>query len=278
VPLLVILLVLVVLAQGGAHLLMIYESRRACAGAREKLPAQMWWPFLFECVLLPVALLCWAFGELIPRSRRWDGDGTGSGNVVALVHELSTSPVTMRLLARRLAACGWRPVIVEFSSEGADLYAKASDVGAALARLCQDHGVTRIDVVAHGVGGLLVRAAARFDGAGGLLGNVVTLGTPHQGTALASLITGPRFAQLRPGSPFLQRLAAGDDVPGHARVTAIASSFDAVVFPLESAYYPGAFNITVDGVGHLALLVSSRVWELVLENLEDRGPSASQAA
>jgi len=271
----------IVIAQAGAHLVMIYETRRACAGAREKLPAQLWWPFALECLLVPVAVACWALGELAPRSRRWPPlpGSPRAGRVVALVHDLSMSPVTLRLLARRLQQRGWHPVLLSYPSHGTDLYARASVLGGELARACQENGVAHVDVVAHGVGGLVVRAAARFDGAAALIENLVTLGTPHQGTALASLVLGPRFAQLRPGSPFLQRLGSGDDLSGTIRITAIASSFDALTFPLESAYYPGAFNITVDAVGHLGMLVSTRVWQLVVENLEDRGgPAKSQAA
>ena len=51
-------------------------------------------------------------------------------------------------------------------------------------------------------------------------------------------------------------------------MTTIASPFDAIVFPTETAHVSGALNVTVDAVGHHALLYSARVYELVRENIE----------
>jgi hypothetical protein len=48
---------------------------------------------------------------------------------------------------------------------------------------------------------------------------------------------------------------------------AFAAEHDALIEPPDAAYWPGAFNVRVRGVGHLGLAASPRVFELVRENL-----------
>ena len=60
-------------------------------------------------------------------------------------------------------------------------------------------------------------------------------------------------------------------------MTAIYSSFDVTVVPSSAGQYPGASNIEIEGVGHVGLLWSPRVVELVRENLEFALATASRA-
>jgi triacylglycerol esterase/lipase EstA (alpha/beta hydrolase family) len=110
--------------------------------------------------------------------------------------------------------------------------------------------------------------AAQAHCASPLLGNVVTLASPHRGTALALLGSSVALRDLRPGSSFLDDLVRGEKLPMQTHVTAIASPFDAVVFPFDLAYWPGAFNVTVERVGHYSMLYSERVYTLIAENLD----------
>jgi hypothetical protein len=50
---------------------------------------------------------------------------------------------------------------------------------------------------------------------------------------------------------------------------AFASEHDALVEPPDAAYWPGAFNVSVRGLGALGLLASPRVFELLCENLRE---------
>jgi hypothetical protein len=49
--------------------------------------------------------------------------------------------------------------------------------------------------------------------------------------------------------------------------TSIFSTFDARVLPPSNAYYSGAMNIEVEGIGHDVLLVSPKIHTLVVEAL-----------
>src|SRR5207249_3829581 len=82
----------------------------------------------------------------------------------------------------------------------------------------------------------------------------------------------------RDGWRHLARLAADDPVPQLADCISIYSADDAVVVPPSRAYYPGAFNVEVRGLGHMSLLFSRRVYTLVRENLAaERAPAAATA-
>jgi hypothetical protein len=95
---------------------------------------------------------------------------------------------------------------------------------------------------------------------------VMTLGTPHQGTlGFVSRFEPFRFAH--PSSTFLRDLAEQDPVPGRFETIAISSELDAWVLPNDAAYYPGAFNIAVRATGHFSLLLSKRIVDLIAENL-----------
>ena len=136
-----------------------------------------------------------------------------------------------------------------------------------------------VDVVAHSMGGLVARACVRAGGATSGIGRLITLGTPHQGSlAFAWLGLDPMLGQMRPGSPFLDRLCGDDRVPAVAECISIYSADDALVLPPAAAYWPGAFNIEVRGIGHMSLLFARRVYDLVRENLAAAPASASECS
>jgi hypothetical protein len=102
--------------------------------------------------------------------------------------------------------------------------------------------------------------AAR-DGRG--VARLVTVGTPHQGTDAL-----PGLASIaRPGSDLLREVGTADPVPALVECLSIYSRADALVLPPAHGYYPGAFNIEIQDLGHASLLFDRRVRELVHENL-----------
>lgn len=164
-----------------------------------------------------------------------------------------------RLAPRSVEAVGW-------GLAGADLDRAAARVALAIERVVAHTGGGRIDVVAHGIGGLVARAALARLGAGAPVRRLVTLGTPHQGTKLAALAPEALGRSLEPGSRFLRALAEAPTAP-HVEVVSIHSPFDAVVLPFTHARCPGASYVEVDGIGHNALLFSPKVAILVAEAL-----------
>src|SRR5437764_4922920 len=80
----------------------------------------------------------------------------------------------------------------------------------AVTSLCAASGAARIAIVAHSMGGLVARAWMRTHGRA-RVARLITLGTPHHGSALARFGLGENAAQMRPRGDWLRKLAAGED-------------------------------------------------------------------
>ena len=121
--------------------------------------------------------------------------------------------------------------------------------------------------VAHSMGGLALRCWWAAHGGDVRLHHAITLGTPHQGTWLARFGLSPNARQMRPGSPWLQALAAREPAGRAARCTCVVATCDNVVFPAPLAAWPGAAVVTVEGAAHLDLLERPEVWGVVVRAL-----------
>ena len=187
---------------------------------------------------------------------------------VVLLHGHAQPASSCRWLARRLRRDGWDVHVLRYPVFGGDVRRSAVAIAGAIDAAREQSGADTVDVVAHGLGGLVARACLRERGAAAGVRRLVTLGTPHRGTAALTWFgLGAMLRQARPGSPLLAWLSADDPVPAIVDVVALHSLDDALVIPDENAYYPGAFNIQLRAVGHFSLLVSARVYDLVRENL-----------
>jgi triacylglycerol esterase/lipase EstA (alpha/beta hydrolase family) len=177
--------------------------------------------------------------------------------------------VCFAVLRHRLRRDGWPHAVgLNYRTIGGDFAKAVLALRACVERLCRQTGASRVILVAHGMGGIVCRAYLRRFSGDERIAKVLTLGTAHRGSALYALLPDPMLQDLRPNAPFLVALGTDDPVPSQVDFTALYASFDHLVVPPSRAYYPGAGNIEVEGVGHTSLLWSSRVYELVRENLE----------
>jgi triacylglycerol esterase/lipase EstA (alpha/beta hydrolase family) len=140
-------------------------------------------------------------------------------------------------------------------------------------KLCAATGATRLAIVAHSMGGLAARAWLRRHGTE-RLARVITLGTPHHGTCLASFGVGRNAAQMRRTgavdgleSAWLRELGAGESAATRALLTSIYTHHDNIIAPQTSSFLEGARNIALGGVGHVALGRNRRVLARVMDEL-----------
>ena len=221
--------------------------------------------FALECGMTALLVLS------VPCALRRPGgsavSGRGPRRPVILLHGCARQGANVRWLVRRLRRDGWVDVHgVRHIALGGDVDATAERLAATIARIRRESGAPAVDVVAHGMGGLVARACLAAHGRASGIARLITLGTPHQGTlAFRALGRAPVIGQVRPGSALLRRLA--DDPNPAADCISIYSTDDALVVPPTAAYWPGAFNVAMRGVGHMSLLCSARVYEIVRENL-----------
>jgi triacylglycerol esterase/lipase EstA (alpha/beta hydrolase family) len=155
---------------------------------------------------------------------------------------------------------------VDLEPVAGDIDGYVPAVEQAVQALREATGARQVAIVAHSMGGLVARAWMREHGTSALA-RLITLGTPHHGTALARFGLGQNAAQMRTGSAWLQRLAAGESGEARALVTSLYTHHDNIVSPRESGSLPGARNLEFGGVGHVALGSNPRVLATVMKEL-----------
>jgi hypothetical protein len=188
------------------------------------------------------------------RAPRAETARAGAASPVLLIHGIVCNRSVWRPLLVRLAAQGFAPVrAVSLEPLFADLDSQAASVVRELRELQRSSAGLPVAIVAHSMGGLLARAALAAGGPG-LVSRIVTIASPHHGTALARLFRSAPARQMRPGSSWLQALNAGEHDAWPVPVTSIYSLHDNLIAPPRSAALAGARVHELTGLGHLSLL------------------------
>lgn len=146
----------------------------------------------------------------------------------------------------------------------------------AVERLCRDTGKDKVVIVAHSMGGLAARAYLRRHGSS-RIAKVITLGTPHRGTALARFGLGLNTQQMRwtaseqegLASDWLRELVAGEDEELYRLFVSVYSHHDNIISPQTSSHLHGAKNIELRGIGHVALGLHPTVQAIVISEVRD---------
>ncbi|OEZ64853.1 extracellular esterase EstB precursor [Janthinobacterium sp. HH103] len=237
------------------------------------------------------------FGELRAtlRSSSWDmlrprlhaaDNVAGQGLPVLLVHGYVCNRGYWAQLSRQLARAGIAHDGVDLEPIGADIEDFVPQVEQAIEALCAHTGSDRVIIVAHSMGGLVARAWLRRYGAA-RVARILTIGTPHHGTALANLAAGTNARQMSriddAPSGWLAQLAASETPALRALITSMYSHHDNIVAPQASAQLPGARNLAFGGIGHVALASDARVLrrllaEITIKNEVAQPPSAPHFA
>jgi triacylglycerol lipase len=256
---------------GHAVVLAIEAVWMAWANRRDVLPAatpsQMltaWWG---EVRSAP-RIFCWAQPF---RSRTWPDRLTGRAGQrgVVLVHGFVCNRGLWNRWMPRLEALGIPVVAVNLEPVFGDIDDYGGPIGEAIDALRAATGLAPL-VVAHSMGGLAVRAwLRRHGGPDGLhrVHHVLTLGTPHGGTALACLALSPNTRQMARLSDWLEGLSVNEGPALQARFTCAYSNCDNIVFPSSTATLPHARNVPIEACAHVHMVDHPRAFELALEHL-----------
>ena len=246
------------------HALRHYEIAASGEGGRRRGLLNVLGSFVAQYLAALATLLARPLGFLWPFRLR-----AAAGEVpVVCLHGYAGSRANLWWLAWRLRRAGFRNVAgVNYPPLWGRPLDKARRVADAVERVLARTGASRVDLVAHSLGGLVARLYVRELGGATRVRRLVTIGTPHQGTRVAALAPDPLARSIQPGTRLVRDLGRDDPVPVLVMVTSIFSTFDAKVLPPGNAFYAGARNVEVEGIGHDAMLFSPKIALLVIEAL-----------
>jgi pimeloyl-ACP methyl ester carboxylesterase len=225
-------------------------------------------------VNLPRALLpqgCQSISYLAGRNARYP---------VLLVHGYAASETVWTPLRRALAGAGFGHIVsVSYNSFAADPAAVTAELTDQGLRAAAAAGASRVHLVGHSLGGLIVRCAlAASAPLSSRTASAVTIASPHRGAWLARLAPG-RFAPLmhRGGCPARPEI----DAPTPARWLAYYADRDWIVPPasarLDDPRY-AAVNLPIPGCGHLTICRNARLIHSLVGELIRTETSADPAA
>ncbi|MFE3390381.1 lipase family alpha/beta hydrolase [Streptomyces anulatus] len=212
-------------------------------------------------------------GEAAPRAATALPLAADDAPPVVLLHGFIDNRSAFVVLRRALTRHGHRHLeSLNYSPLTRDIRAAADLLGLHVEEICARTGHSRVDIVGHSLGGLIARYYVQRLGGDRRVRTLVTLGTPHGGTAVApGAGIHPIVRQMRGGSSVIEELRT--PAPGcRTRFVSFWSELDQVMVPVETACvdHPDldAVNVRVTGIGHLALPVHPTVAAAILEALD----------
>lgn len=190
---------------------------------------------------------------------------------VILLHGLFQNRSCLLPLQWRLRAAGYDRVVSINTPAWRSFEQLVDAVATSVASTCQATGAARVHLVGHSMGGILARCYLQQRDGAAPVAACVTIGSPHHGSKLAPFAVSKLGRELLPNSQLLARLNSGP-LPAGVQFTAIYSRHDNIIVPVESARLEGADNVELSGLGHTALLFSSRTAAAVVAALRDSEP------
>jgi len=200
---------------------------------------------------------------------------------VLLLHGLFSTRRSLDVLERRLRRDGYCVFSLNFggiaqSLDGRGIEQLAEFVRRKVDRLYERNpGLAPLTIIGHSKGGLVGCYYVKKLGGCSRTRAILTLGTPHRGTAAAYVALplgriARSILQMRPSSRFLRELNEGP-WPSGVRLVSLYSMQDRVVrFPsplIETRDLACLRNVAVEARGHREFLYRKRVYDVLLTEL-----------
>jgi len=196
------------------------------------------------------------FVFILPFERLWMGRDRlrPCSRPLLLVHGYSCSRGVWWLLRRRLEAAGHIVATVSLAPPYTNIGKLVPELGQRIEAVCKATGADRVILVAHSMGGLVCRSYLARHGSD-RVERLITISSPHSGSELARIGIGKNAREMEPGSRWLKDLGqSGLPVPA----VAIRTPHDNFVMPQDNQRLPGASDVELAGIGHLAVLFARR--------------------
>jgi triacylglycerol esterase/lipase EstA (alpha/beta hydrolase family) len=188
---------------------------------------------------------------------------------VLLIHGYGCNRAMWLKFSRGLAAQGYCSDAINLEPPLGSIDQYCNVIEAGVSELIKRTGTDRVAIVAHSMGGLAARAFLKNSTPiqNQRIARVISLGTPHLGTVHALLGHGENSRQMRPKSLWRSALANSERPTDLSKFTCIFTHQDNIVAPQANQTVPGAKNIELSAIGHVALAYSPIVLNLVISEL-----------
>lgn len=193
---------------------------------------------------------------------------------VLLVHGYLCNHRVWDVMAQRLRGAGHPVLALDLEPLFSSIDCYAPHIEQAVQALCRQTGSDKIALVGHSMGGLAIRAWMRSHGTS-RVARVITLGTPHAGTRMASRAWTDNAGQMLLRSAWLQKLAASETASTRSLMHIGITPQDNIVYPQREQVLEGVPVTVFDGLGHLDLCLDGAVIAWVLQQLEDPAPPST---
>jgi triacylglycerol lipase len=184
---------------------------------------------------------------------------------IVFVHGFQASGAIWTTMIDRLRTDGWTdtPLVTWTYDSNQSNVTTAQLLQAKVDSLLNATGASKVDIIAHSMGGLSSRYLSKSLAGSNKIDALVFLGTPNHGTTLAALCGIQSCLEMRPGSGFLTALNAGDETPGTPRYATWWTPCDQVTTPPESVVLEGASNTQTACISHSDLYADATVYAQV---------------
>jgi triacylglycerol lipase len=207
---------------------------------------------------------------VIPFERLWmPADRLPAGQKpILLVHGFGCSRGVWWLLRRRLEAAGHSVASVSLVPPYTSMGKLVPLLNQRIEEVCAETGSKQVTLVGHSMGGLICRSYLARHGIE-RVDRLFTLATPHAGSMLAKVGIGQNSREMTPGSLWLCDMATE---PMKIPAVSLRNPYDNYVMPQDNQRLPGARDVELPAVGHIAMLYDERVFKILFELLKLKKP------
>ena len=189
------------------------------------------------------------------------------------------APLLVLLHGTYCSAAVWQPIVRDLeASTGCGVWAPdiaPTDVDLSTQGLCFARHLEQataakpereVIVVAHSLGGLIARLYLSRRLGAVPIRKLICLGTPHEGTLSAKLLSSRIGHDMRPGSSVLAELGSAPPCTA-TEIVSYYSEHDNLIIPAASARLAGVRSVAVSGIGHISMIYSRALFELLVREI-----------
>ncbi len=171
-------------------------------------------------------------------------------------------------LRKKLGQHGYPLESFQYQSFFTPLDEIVANFNACIAKLEAEFPEHKPVIIAHSLGGIISRLWLINTANEQRILGLITLGTPHGGSRLATMAPGKLVRQISPNKEAITRLEQGSKPPTVPCIS-ICSNTDEAVLPADSLVPPEGWKLRIfPETSHMGILFRPRTVEMLLEELE----------